>query len=771
MRLPHPLTATKRNVVPRRMIFLDSEARTDVEISESEIDRALEGQKVTKEHDPYLICANFFERKKGDKYVHRYRDYHEGNFLASFWEDVDRYARSNGRTYLFAHNAKYDIQVTAGVHHLVRLGYRVVGFNADNPFILRLVKEVTHSKAGVEYTRIDEDTGLEYPAPRRKTLIILSSTNFYAQSLKSLGDIFKLPKLDFEHGREIDMSNPQDREDAITYCRRDVEILTKAIVSFLEFIAREDLGPFGMTVAGQAFTAFRHRFIREGQIMIHSNPMALEVERRAYAGGRNECFRLGRIPDEITVCDINSMYPYVMKEKLYPTKLVTHWRTATIEQVIGAIQDDYLIVCDARVTTDEPIYHVKKDRLIFPVGDFWTALTTPELLEGFSRGIITEVKNVCLYEPGNIFEAYVSFFYQSRLEAKAAGDAVHDHLFKIFLNSLYGKFGQKNANWDLVDEADPEEIGMYHVYNHSTGEHDWYKVFGGGVFLKNNDEDDMEAFNSFPAIAAHVTGYARMLIWEVMEAAGRENVYYTDTDSVFVNDTGYRNLERRGYIDPKRLGALKKEKVGRLWLNGCKDYLFLEKLSRLRVKKEYAKGGGRTYPKRVRPATHFWKKEIKIKGVPKNAVPLQSEDGVQRYAVTQWGGFSDRFRSGDFEKFWNKVIIKELKREYTKANVDGVNVTPFRLDYVSEQREESRKVIELARKEAAASLQVDMIQELCRKYGFIRVLTPGQRHFSEYQELPKSAKVKYFRLNGVPLDIWADDNGFTVGELFDYLRG
>lgn len=775
------------------MVFFDSEAYTEIEITESEIARARAGEKVEKPHDPYLVAANFYNRRKDRRPSQSYRTYdntEKGDFLRRFWSEVDDWAIAGSRTYIFAHNAKYDVLVTAAGYWLVDMGYKVTSLSFANPFIMELEREITHSKAGVPYMKWDKNTGEMVPAPRKKTLIILSSTNYYSQTLASLGKIFGLPKLEFPHGKQVNMADPQDRAQALTYVKRDVEILTAAMLSFLEFIEREDLGPFAKTLAGQAFTAFRHRF-NDQEIMIHANPRALEVERRAYAGGRNECFVLGEIPRRVHVYDINSMYPYVMKTYLYPTRLVSYWTSASKDKVLEMIQDDYLVVCDARIRTDYPIFHVKRDRLTFPTGDFWTTLTTPELIQAFERGLIVDVKNICIYHPGNIFEKYVDFFYKARLKAKEEGDAIHDLLFKLFLNTLYGKFGQTNRHWEKVDDADPTVIDLQHVYNAELGKYEWLKIFGGAVFARNHKEDDQEAFNSFPAVAAHVTGYARMLIWSIIETAGRENVYYTDTDSVFVNDDGAARLEAAGMVDQKRLGALKLEKSGRLWLNGCKDYMGVWEVKKIkrgntsipgrkRVRRARRRLGKtwrwglrrmKIYPKRLRRVKLHYK-EIKIKGIPKNAVPLgTNEDGLLQFAITQWGGFSDRFKARDFKHFENKVVVKTLSRDYTKAMVEGTTVTPFVLDAEEEERQAAKEAIEKAKKETAAAMQDDFVRRTCLVYGYVRTPKPGERHYGEYEGLPKVSKLKYFRKGGVPMDTWAEDNGFTVRDLLDYMKG
>jgi len=282
-------------------------------------------------------------------------------------------------------------------------------------------------------------------------------------------------------------------------------------------------------------------------------------------------------------------------------------------------------------------------------------------VEGFKRGIIKRIVNVCVYEGAHIFADYVRYFYDARLQAKAKKDSVHDMLFKLFMNALYGKFGQKNIVWEKIADADPTKVSTMYVQDAEHGRY-LVKTFGGGVWVQNQDEDEEEAFNSFPAIAAHVTAHARMRLWAYIEAAGIQNVHYMDTDSLFVTMEGFRKLEAAGIIDSKRLGSLKKEKEGRMVLYGCKDYEF----------NDYSN------PKQL-DAEHL----IKIKGVSANSVEVEPDaDGHKRFVSTVWHGFSEYLRQGSLYKYANRLQLKVLKREYTKGNIVNGRVEPFKLNEV-----------------------------------------------------------------------------------------
>jgi hypothetical protein len=720
--------------MPQRMVFFDSESDTTVKITEDEIRRALQnqtskqaGEPVRKHHDLYLIQADFYVPAKPIR--NPKRDYYgSASRLTQFWTDVDEFTTWKQTTYIFAHNAKYDVLVTGCIPHLVELGYRVVGFSDANPFILTLHKLGEPNDEG------------KVP---KKEIVIYSSTNYFAQSLAKLGKTFKLEKLEFDHDQKVDPKDPVFMDKALTYGRRDVDILKLAMLAFIRFVKDNKLGTFQATIAGQAFQAYRARFMPE-DIHLHADNKALEVERRAYVGGRNEAFTIGEVSGTIYYVDINSMYPHVMRDKLYPKKLVSFWETATVQKVREMIMDNYLVCADVLIHTDKRLFHVKQERLIFPVGSYWTTLSTPEIIRAMDEGILLEIKNVCLYEAADLFSAYVDHFYGLRLTAKEEGDEVHDLMYKLFLNSLYGKTGQKNIKWlPVIEGLDPTIVGVENIYFADIGTSKYIKTFGGTSFEQYEEDDDIEAEHSFPAIAAHVTAHARMLLYHYLETAGFEHVHYCDTDSLFVDETGYKNLVDAGAIDPSKLGALKVEKVGDdLKIYGCKDYRF----------------GGKT----------------KTKGVPPSAYELgHDRAGKLSFAVTKWSGFTTRLKEGDMQHYYNEVMIKTLKREYQKGIIrDNGRVDPFVLDAAEDQKKQAQLEMHIANAEAAAALTIqetDPIKFWSLNIGYMQVPTKGNRYYNYYTKyVSKTAKMKYFRYDGaMTIDQFAEAARMKVDEILE----
>src|SRR5690606_15107082 len=157
---------------------------------------------------------------------------------------------------------------------------------------------------------------------------------------------------------------------------------------------------------------------------------------------------------------------------------------------------------------------------------FRTTISTPEIAYALDHGHIVEVHEVAVYQMLPIFREFVTNFYAKRETAKKQGDRVSDLLYKLLLNSLYGKFGQLKREWCEVGTCDRSIVETEEIFDVSSGTpvKMRFRKFGGKIFMEEHVED--VAYNSSIAIAAHVTAYARMLLWKYIQIAGIENHYY-----------------------------------------------------------------------------------------------------------------------------------------------------------------------------------------------------------------------------------------------------
>ena len=599
MKKAHILKRNKKGELPSHLIFYDTESYKE------KVNDTTEKHKLKL---GWAVYVNVKRRKKILEFRENWKEFREKQ---EFWDFVISHVYGGSKLYLIAHNQNFDFIILDGFNYLQNHGWKLEKWIIDSNLFYVCFRK------------------------KRKTIVVIDTLNIFKFSVKSLGKAIGLPKL------KVDFDKVND-EELSRYCRRDVEIIKEMFKEYLKFLIEHDLGNFKWTIASQAFTAFRHRFMKH-KIYIHDNEEVIKLERNSYRGGRVECFRLGKVYEKIYDLDVNSLYPFVMRKFEYPVKLVKHGTNLSIEG-LKRFLSKYCVIAHVFVNTPEPVFGVRKERLVFPVGKFYAYLTTEELKYALERGYIKRVYEYAVYEKAKIFESYVDYFYELKALYSKRKDKVRRTLTKLFLNSLYGKFGQKNEN---LMELDDNGTGDYHVeifYNERTKERSLIVNMGDKRFIKV--KGNSEAMDSFVAIASEVTANARMHLWKLMLKAGRKNVYYCDTDSVFVNERGYKNLKYE--LDDYELGKLKIDKEGSyLELRNLKDYT-LDDIE-------------------------------KIKGVRKDSKKISDNE----YKTYRFLKFRSLLRKGSLNAPIVEYYTKKLKREYRKGVVlkNGI-IQPFSLSEV-----------------------------------------------------------------------------------------
>lgn len=515
--------------------------------------------------------------------------------IEDFWTWVESKTKNKTRMYMFCHNTNFDLPVLDVFNQLPQLGFKLnFAVIEAPPTILKWTKE-------------------------GKNITIMDTLNWWRVPLKVLGQSLEFPKLKM----------PEKDASVVewdTYCMRDTEIIMRAIQKWSDFVLNNDYGGFAPTLAGQAYRLYRHRFMHH-KIAIHNQDRACELEREAYKGGRNECFMRGRLPGVWKLYDINSMYPHVMSTKLYPTKLKYFSTHKNLTDVIELLTE-YSVIARVKLNTLTPAYCISQNnKLIFPVGRFTATLCKPELQYAIAKGDIEKVEAVTVYEEHEIFKDYVAEIYALKTENKIAGRKLEAWLYKILLNSLYGKFGQKGLVY--VNEYHDMEIPSraWTEFDVDSGETENYRCLSG---LVQRLDCEIESRDSFPAIAACVTAEARMLLWSIIEQCGPGNTAYCDTDSILLSPTGEDRLQYP--VHDTKLGALALEGVfDEVTIHGCKDYEMNDK--------------------------------IRTKGVKKNAIWLE-KNIIQQ---DKWSSLKGLLRKEALNAPTTVPLIKHLSRSYDKG--------------------------------------------------------------------------------------------------------
>ena len=206
------------------------------------------------------------------------------------------------------------------------------------------------------------------------------------------------------------------------------------------------------------------------------------------------------------------------------------------------------------------------------------------------------------------------------------------------MNSLYGKFGQSGRRFIDEGESDDFTARTWTEIDYDTNVIQRYRQIGT---LIQREVREGESFNSHPAIAAHVTAFGRLDLWRYIQIAGCNNTFYTDTDSLVVNEKGLANLQP--WLNDSELGALKLEDGPfDFHIYGAKDY-------------------------RIRDVAT-------IKGVRKNAI--EQAPGV--FEQDTFRGLRGMFRDGEVDTQIISRGLKHLTRVYRKGNAPAHGrITPY----------------------------------------------------------------------------------------------
>lgn len=562
---------------------------------------------------------------KGNKQFHRLKlgwtvkaaykkNYGVTNESWHFWDSayklckyIDATVQRDSILYMFGVNIYFDLQASDFFYFMTRWGWICdFSFDKGSTYILIIRKG-------------------------RKTIKIMSTTNFWTNSARQLGSMLGYHKAD------PDFHNVSP-SDLMCYCFRDTEIVLESMVKYIRFLEINDLGMFRVSRASQSYAAFRHRFM-EHKIMAHEDPIVRELETNAYMGGRVECFHVGEVQDGPFVCyDVNSMYPHVMRDCKMPIKPVDYYANPPRADICDVI-NEYALVAFCRVSTDVPAYAIKYGgKTIYPIGTFNAYLTTPSIKYAIEHDHLRRVYRAVVYEQENIFKEYIDFFYTIREKAKQGGDPVWNKASKIFMNSLYGKFGQRRPIIESDEEIESEDYKREEIWDHETKR---YLITTSMMNRRITQYGSEPCRGTVIAIPAHITDYARMLLWNIIEGAGKNAVVYCDTDSIFIRERDTNLIKHP--IHPTALGSLSRKWVSKsLVLNGCKDYTT--------------------------------DRETVLKGIPAKSPEIAP--GI--YRVLQWPKQRTHLHDRQNRYYVCRQIDKRARSEYTKGIVDtSGSVRPF----------------------------------------------------------------------------------------------
>lgn len=412
------------------------------------------------------------------------------------------------------------------------------------------------------------------------------------------------------------------------YLMYDCKGLHEALMKFQNSEYIKDIG-LQLTRSSTSFKVYTTFFNKN---LPNLSEKIKNFSRKAYYGGRTEIFKPLHIDSKLlNVFDINSLYPSVMHDYSYPGQHIG----STCE-----FTDKYFGIYDCEVYCPEnikiPVLGTSiNNKYIFPTGMFRGHFCSPELIKAIEIGykIIDVYRGELFENAGYIFKKFVNHFYNLR---KNTNDDVKKIIYKDIMNHLYGR---------LAIRQDREEMVFHPNIGHKKHSEINFKEHKVYIYTK----EKIIFTYSNPALAAFVTSYARLKLYDYLTKLG-DDIYYCDTDSLFTT---------RKLPTSKELGGLKLE-------NTLKEACFL-------------------LPKTYALKTQNNELIVKMKGFARKNINhinfndfLEAFSGELRLSAKVNGGLA-RLKTGLKKKNILHIIpdsVKELRAIYDKRiiikNNDGI---------------------------------------------------------------------------------------------------
>ena len=321
----------------------------------------------------------------------------------------------------------------------------------------------------------------------------------------------------------------------------------------------------------------------------------------SYKGGINyvnPMYQNQWIDEDVYVYDINSMYPWI-----YSTMPMPDIRT--LRSVDSLAEDDLGFVMIGKI-----IAIVKRNKM--PLIKLKTGLKHPNsshyqdvlsinrlfvltnleyqyLIENYDIREIEDVHFLKADENKQLHEAFSKFcqyWYKQKKDGRRDGDTTKEWFAKLMLNSLYGKFGQFESQYE-----------NYHLTSED------------GILVKEDVSKYVDSmWDADLAVASYITAYGRVKLANDINTVGLDRFCYCDTDSLHVLgeaeeldvglELGQWKLEgiskRSKFIQPKTYG----EFIDGKWHSVCAgftDTIPMEEFEaglRIMVKRSFLVKGG-----------------------------------------------------------------------------------------------------------------------------------------------------------------------------------
>lgn len=450
---------------------------------------------------------------------------------------------------VFFHNLKFDSQFI--MNWLFKNGYT----HTTEP----------HEKATKTFNTLISDKGLFYQVEvifekkgkKVKKVVFQDSLKLIPLSVDAIAKSFKLPisklKIDYDAHNNLPIGSPLSQEEE-EYIKHDVQIVAHAIEYFYS------QGLTKMTIGSCALSEYKKLIHKRNFDRYFPVPKYHDDVKQSYRGGftyLNPKYAEKTVGKGI-VLDVNSLYPSVMYESYLPFGTPIYFNGKYKHDPIYPLFTQ-MIRCqfelkEGKIPTIQIKYgySFRANEYLTTSGDTEVVLCLNSVdleifLDHYEVYNLEYISGWKFKATKGLFTEYIDKWSNNKIQAKKDGNHGLYLISKLFLNSLYGKFG--------TDTRVRSKIPYY-------GEDD-------EIHYKDGETEYKDGI--YIAMASFITSYARKKTitsaQRVMDnnkkGLSKAQFVYADTDSlhIILNGEDENKFLKESNLDisPTKLGAWKFE--------------------------------------------------------------------------------------------------------------------------------------------------------------------------------------------------------------------
>lgn len=445
---------------------------------------------------------------------------------------------------VFFHNLKFDSQF-------------IMNYLFKNDYIHTVNPEDKKSRT---FNTLISDKGLYYQVEvifekkgkKVNKVVFQDSLKLIPLSVEAIAKSFKLPisklEIDYEAHNNLPIGSPLTKEEE-EYIKHDVQIVAYAIEYFYS------QGLDRMTIGSCALAEYKKIITKRDFKRFFPIPKYHQDVKQSYRGGftyLNPKFAEKTIKNGI-VLDVNSLYPSVMYDSYLPYGTPIFFKGKYEKDNIYPLYTQ-MIRCQFELKPGKiPTiqikygYNFRANEYLTSSGDTEVVLCLNSVdmelfLDHYEVYNLEYISGWKFKSAQGLFTDYIDKWSNNKIQAKKDGNHGLYLISKLFLNSLYGKFGTDTRVRSKIP----------------------YMGEDNEIHYKDGEEEEKDGI--YIAMASFITSYARKKTissaQKIMDnyREGKSNIQfvYADTDSLHCISPDFELPEGLD-IDPTKLGAWKYE--------------------------------------------------------------------------------------------------------------------------------------------------------------------------------------------------------------------